>query len=94
MNRPEEPLHQDEDFTVWVNRPAWGDQQLERQGAIIKKGQLVTKTVELTKYGDGLTKEVKNGASPFRAHAHRKGQGPDYDEPDPKDNMVLRRRGN
>ena len=84
MNSSEDSLPQDEDFTVWVNRPAWGDRQLERKGATIKKGQLVTKTVVLTKYGDGPSKEVKKRELRFRAHAHRKGYSPDYDEPDPK----------
>lgn len=84
MSTPEKSLPQDDAFTVWVNRPAWGTQQLERQGAIIKRGQLVTKTVELTKYGDGLTGEIKKRELRFRAHAHRKGHDPDYDEPDPK----------
>ena len=84
MSTPEESLAQDDAFTIWVNRPGWGSRQLGRQGAIIKRGQLVTKTVELTKYGDGLTAEVKKRELRFRAHAHRKGGDPDYDEPDPK----------
>jgi hypothetical protein len=84
VNSSEDSLPQDEDFTVWVNRPPWGDRQLERKGAIIKKGQLVTKTVILTNYGDGPSKEVKKRELRFRAHSHRKGYGPNYDEPEPK----------
>ena len=55
-----------------------------RRGAVIKRGRDVIKTIILTNYGDRSSGEVKKRELRFRTHENRRGQQPDYDEPDPK----------
>lgn len=83
MTTPD-PFPADEAFTVWINRPGRGKVFLARRGAQIKRGSLATKTVTLTDYGDKTTGKVSKRELRFRTHEHRKGESPDYDEPDPK----------
>jgi hypothetical protein len=78
------PLPADESFTVWINRPGQGKVFLARRGAQIKRGSLTTKTVTLTDYGDPFTGALSKRELHFRTHEHKKGESPDYDEPDPK----------
>lgn len=83
MTTPES-LPADEAFTMWINRPGRGKVFLARRGAQIKRGSLATKTVTLTDYGDKSTGIVSKRELRFRTHEHKKGESPDYDEPNPK----------
>jgi hypothetical protein len=45
----------EEEFTVWVNDQASAPGQLRFQGAVVKQGPRVIKTVTLAEYGDQAT---------------------------------------
>ena len=79
-----EPLPEDKNFTMWVNRPGRGANYIGRRGAIIKRGRDVTKTVTLTDYGNKSTGAVSKRELRFRTHEIRRGENLDYDEPAPK----------
>ncbi len=72
----------DEGFTVWLNSQPAAPGQLRSEGAVVKKGPRVIKTVALAEYGDQATGEVRRRQLIVRTCPRRiDGPGYDYDNP-------------
>ncbi len=82
----DQPLKAVDDFKVWINNQPQRAGQFGHQGAVIKPGPYVFKTVTRSIYGDDATGEAKKRQLRFRAHNRRRDGLPgwDFDEPDPK----------
>lgn len=68
----------DEAFTVWVRNEPRGPGQLGFQGAMLKSGPHVAKTVTVAEYGDAATGEVRKREVRFRT-SPRRSDGPGFD---------------
>jgi hypothetical protein len=68
----------DEEFTVWLNNQPSAPGQLRCEGAVVKQGPRVIKTVILAEYGDQTTGEVRRRQLTVRT-CPRRADGPGYD---------------
>ncbi|MEU8223440.1 Shedu anti-phage system protein SduA domain-containing protein [Kribbella sp. NPDC048915] len=76
-------MNGDDEFKIWVANEPVGPGQMGGQGATIKVGPLVCKTVRAFNYGDRATGEVKRQELRFSTYRKRRNDpGYDFDNPE------------